>query len=131
MKNFSEGCQFYKDDFNSGLLYTQLVSLNASFKENKDISHVDMKATLKYFRSTLPVYRTFYSEVIKLLKLILVMPATNAISKRSFSALKRVKTYLRTTTIQRRLNYLMLLHVHKDKTDNIDLKEISNDFVCN
>ena len=25
----------------------------------------------------------------------------------------------------------MLLHVHKDKTDNIDLKEISNDFVCN
>ena len=31
---------------------------------------------------------------------------------------------------QRRLNHLMLLHVRKDKTDNIDLKEISNDFVC-
>ena len=71
----------------------------------------------------------FYSEVIKLLKLILVMPATNAISETSFSALKRVKTYLRTTMTQRRQNHLMLLHVHK--TDNIDLKEISNDFVCN
>ena len=59
------------------------------------------------------------------------MPATNAISERSLSALKRVKTYLRTTMTQRRLNHLMLLHVHKDKTDNIDLKEISNDFVCN
>ena len=90
-----------------------------------------MKAILKYFRSTLPVYRTFYSEVIKLLKLILVMPATNAIRERSFSTLKRVKTYLTTTMTQRRLNHLMLLHVHKDKTDNIDLKEISNDFVCN
>ena len=32
---------------------------------------------------------------------------------------------------QRRLNHLMLLHIHKDKTDNIDLKEISNDFACN
>ena len=32
---------------------------------------------------------------------------------------------------QRRLNHLMLLHVHKDKTDNMDLNEISNDFVCN
>ena len=59
------------------------------------------------------------------------MPATNDISERSFSALKRVKTYLRTTMAQRRLNRLMLLHIHKDKTDNIDLKEILNDFVCN
>ena len=59
------------------------------------------------------------------------MPGTNAISERSFSALKRVKTYLRTTLTQRRLNHLISLHVHKDKTDNIDLNEISNDFVCN
>ena len=139
---FDQPGYFYKDDFNSGLLRTQLESLNASFKENKDISCVDMKAILKYFRSTSPVYRTLFSEVIKLLKLILVLPATNAISERSFSTLKRVKTYptlkrvktyLSTTMTQRRLNNLLLLHVHKDKTDNIDLdlKEISNDFVCN
>ena len=32
---------------------------------------------------------------------------------------------------QLRLNHQMLLHFHKDKTDNVDLKEISNDFVCN
>ena len=104
---------FYKNDFNSGSLRTQLESLNASFKEN--ISRVDMKAILRYFRSTLPVYRTFYSEVIKLLKMTLVMPATNAISERSFSALKRVKTYLRTTMIQLRPNHLMLLHDTKTK----------------
>ena len=89
-EEFQKVANFYKDDFNSRLLSTQLESLNASFKENKYISRVDMKAILKYFRSTLLVYRTFYSEVIKLLKLILVMPDTNAISERSFSALKRV-----------------------------------------
>ncbi|KAI0207300.1 hypothetical protein LSAT2_008046, partial [Lamellibrachia satsuma] len=49
-------------------------------------------------------------------KLILVMPATNATSERSFSALRRVKTYSRTTKTQARLNHLMLLYVHKDKT---------------
>ena len=32
--------------------------------------------------------------------LILVMPATNAVSERSFSALRRVKTWLRTITGQ-------------------------------
>ena len=57
------------------------------------------------------------------------MPATNAISERSFSALKRVKTYLRSTTGDSRLNHLMMLHFHKDRTDAITLVDVANDFV--
>ena len=87
-EEFQKVADFYKDDFNSGLLRTQLESLNASFKENKDISRLDMRAILKYFRSTLPVYRTFYSEVIKLLKLILVMPATNVYQRKIVLCIK-------------------------------------------
>ena len=30
---------------------------------------------------------------------------------------------------QERLNYLILLHVHKDYVDSLDLKQIHNDFV--
>ena len=48
-------------------------------------------------------------------------------SERSFSALRRVKTYLRATMKQDHLNYLMLLHVHKDKTDELDLKLLVNE----
>ena len=58
-----------------------------------------------------------------------VMPATNAVSERSFSALKRVKTYLRSTTGDSRLNNLMMLHVHKDRTDALTLVDVANDFV--
>ncbi len=36
------------------------------------------------------------------------MPATNASSERSFSALRRVKSYLRSTMLQERLNYLSM-----------------------
>ena len=36
------------------------------------------------------------------------LPATDATSERSFSALRRVKTYLRTTMIQQRLNNLSM-----------------------
>jgi hypothetical protein len=57
------------------------------------------------------------------------MPATNAVSERSFSALKRVKSYLRSTTGQNRLNHLMVLHVHKEETDSIDIVEVANTFV--
>ena len=56
------------------------------------------------------------------------MPATNAISERSFSALKRVKTYMRSTTTDNILNHLMTLHIHKEKTDMLDLIEIANEF---
>ena len=58
-----------------------------------------------------------------------VMPATNAVSERSLSALKRVKTYLRSTAGEGSLNHLMLLHVHKELADGIDMVEVANLFV--
>ena len=75
--------------------------------------------------------RVCFSQVFVLAKLLLVMPATNASSERSFSALRRVKTYLRSTMTQLRLNNLMVLHIHKDKTDHLNLKEVGNEFVGN
>ena len=68
-----------------------------------------------------PNERLIISEVCVLLKLILVMSSTNAISERSFSTLRRVKTYLRSTMLQERLNRLLVLHVHKEYTDSLDL----------
>ena len=61
---------------------------------------------------------------------MLVMPATNAISARSFSALKQVKTYLRSTMGEATLSHLMLLHDHKELADGIDMAvEVANLFV--
>ena len=57
------------------------------------------------------------------------MPAANAVSERSFSALKRVKTYLHSTTRDSRVNHLIMLHVHKDRTDALTLVDVANDFV--
>ena len=56
-----------------------------------------------------------------LVNLILVMPATNSSSERSFSMLKLIKTYLRSTMGQTRLNHLMILSIYKDKLDELNL----------
>ena len=53
------------------------------------------------------------SQVVALLQFILVIPSTNATSARSFCALQHLKSYLRTMTLQERLNYLMSLHFDK------------------
>ena len=68
------------------------------------------------------------TEVSKLFKLLLVLPATNATSERSFSALRRIKSYLRSTMTQARLNHLMVLHYHQDIADKLDLKIIGNEY---
>ena len=57
------------------------------------------------------------------------MPATNAVSERSFSALKRVKNYLRSSTEDNRLSHRLLLHVHKESTDALDLSKVANEFI--
>ena len=75
------------------------------------------------------------SEVCVLVSLIIVMPATNATSERSFSALRTVKSYLKSTMTQTRLNSVMILSTHKHLTshkhlsDKLDLIEIANEFV--
>ena len=58
------------------------------------------------------------------------MPATNAYSERSFSVMRRLKTYLRSTMGQARLNHIMLLHIYKAQLNSLDLPLIANDFVC-
>lgn len=56
------------------------------------------------------------------------MPATNAVSERSFSSQGSVKTYLRSTMTQERLNNCMILTVHKEETDQLELSDIAKDF---
>jgi len=67
--------------------------------------------------------------VMKLMKIILTMPATSAISERSFSALRHMKTWLRSTMNQTRLNWCMTLHIHNDDTDKLNIVDVVNEFV--
>ena len=73
--------------------------------------------------------RCLINEYLKLLKLIIVMPATNAVSERSFSAMRSLLTYLTSSISENRLNNSMVLHIHKEKLYNISLIDIGNDLV--
>ena len=63
-----------------------------------------------------------------MVRLLLVMPATNTTSERSFSALCQIKTYLRSTMTQMRMNNLMILHIHRELTDSLNIIGIANVF---
>ncbi|XP_067943160.1 zinc finger MYM-type protein 1-like [Watersipora subatra] len=65
-----------------------------------------------------------YPQLSNIAKLLLLMPASNAATEMSFSAMKRLKSDIRSSMSQVRLNSLMLLHVHNDLTDTIDIQEV-------
>ncbi len=124
-ENLDAVCDFYKDDFVKDSLRTQLQTVGVHFQEVEgsavNVSIFDVK---RYFLSVSHGQASLLSQVRRLLQVILVMPATNATSERSFSALHRLKNYLRTTMRQDRLTHLMVIHVHKDRTDSLDLKAV-------
>ena len=84
---------------------------------------------IAYLQKLSSAEQQLLSQIITIMKLIVVMPATNASSERSFSAMRHIKSYLHSTMSQGRLNDLMLLHVHKDLTDGLKLVDVANDFV--
>ena len=61
-----------------------------------------------------PGAKKFMSAVVLLLKLYLTIPLTIATAERSFSTLRRVKAYLRSTMTQCRQNSVMLMQCHKE-----------------
>lgn len=69
------------------------------------------------------------SELVKFVKLILTIPVTTCTAERSFSSLRRLLTYLRSTMTQSRLNSLSILHVHMEEAMKLDLDAIANEFI--
>ena len=64
-------------------------------------------------------------QVDRLLRIYVTVPMASATAERSFSALRRLKNYLRTTMTQKQLNHLIVMHIHKERTDQLDLSSIA------
>ena len=117
---------FYGSDFEKNTLMSQLHLFYANYPTEKRTCIYDILSLVKGMSVG---EKLLMAQVVKLVRLLLVMPATNAISERSFSAMRRIKTYLRSTMSQGRLNATMVLHIHKDLTDQLDLQSVAKCFI--
>ena len=119
---------FYGTDICPQKLKTQLEILKANHNGKSKNS---LSSLLQTLRSYSEPQRMLMSEVFIIAKLIVVMPATNAVSERSFSTLRLIKSYLRSTMTEMRLNSAMILNIHKERIDDLSLIEVANEFVVN
>lgn len=81
-------------------------------------------------KTVVPEVRSLFKQVETLLRLLLVVPASSSQAERSFSALRRLKTWLRTNMTQKRLNHVAVCHVHRDRLDRIDRKQVCKSLIA-
>ena len=117
------------NEFDVLSLKTQLLLL-PEIPEFYDLdSRMQLSVKIDLFQKLDTIKRILVAKVIQLVKLILIMLATNAVSERSFSSFKRIKAYLLSTITNNRLNHLLILHIHKLLTDRLDLTNVADEFV--
>jgi hypothetical protein len=68
-------------------------------------------------------------EMFKVIKIFLTISVTTCIAERSFSLLRRLKTFLRSTVGQARMNHVAILSCYREATDTIDLQTIYTEFI--
>ena len=98
------------------------------FRRSYKYSSIDEAVTL--FRSLSTECQQLFPHVEQLLQLLLVLPVSSASSERSFSSLRRLKTWLRATMTQQRLNHVVVLHTHQEELDALDTFSILSDFIA-
>ena len=76
-----------------------------------------------------PEVRGLFDQVETLVRLLMVVPISSAEAERSFSGLRRLKTWLRSTMTQKRLKGIAVCHIHQEWLDRQDRQKIAQQYV--
>ena len=128
MATVQESC--FSKDISISELSKQLPLLHDMVKNSlPSVKSITSLHTICDAMNTNEIFKEMFSSVHLMLRLILTSPITSATAERSFSALKHLYTYDRSTMTEKRLNNCLLLNIHKDITDSLDLVSIAQEFV--
>uniref|UniRef100_A0A2N9GVW3 HAT C-terminal dimerisation domain-containing protein n=1 Tax=Fagus sylvatica TaxID=28930 RepID=A0A2N9GVW3_FAGSY len=114
------------------------------YKEHCDIYADELFQELRYLKTLLPKDVTKSIDILNTIKsyweeggfqtvwvtyrILLTIPVTVASAERSFSKLKLIKTYLRTTMSQERLSGLAMISIENEYLDKLNYDDLIEDF---
>lgn len=119
-------------------------NLEATLKrdEKSDIDANELYTELRFLQDFIPKENMGPLEILKFLKrhdcfpnasiayrILLTIPVTVASAERSFSKLKLLKSYLRSTMTQERLNSLAMIALESGLLEKINYEHIIEDFI--
>ena len=98
----------------------------AMFRGQYTLATIEQARVL--MRGLCPEVRALFTGVEQLIRLLLICPASSCTAERSFSALRRLKTWLRNNMTQSRLNAVAVCNVHQEHIDAVDLSVVAKEF---
>ena len=117
---------FYRNDFaDARTVKRHLRNLTDATKGKCIKSIPDL---VKFFHAHTSM-QVFLEQAFKMLEIYLVVPFSVATNERTFSCLRRLKSYLRTCMTSNRLNSCAMMHIHSDILKNVDISCIARQFV--
>ena len=96
--------------------------------EQKGLKITSMSGLVSHLKAD-DATRLLLPELFHAVRLILTVSLTTSTAERSFSQLRRLKTYLRSTMIQARLNHIAILNCHSDVLKQINVESVADDFI--
>ena len=118
--NVREFCNHYRQDIpNCAGLPAELLLWERMWKgknDRKEDIPDSIDATLEQ------IDNGAYVNIYTILQILITIPISSASCERSISTLRNLKTYLRNTMVQDRLNGLALMHAHREM--ELDLEQI-------
>lgn len=87
------------------------VAKNSILQSGNEINYNTIKQNIS---------KSVFPNLYKLLQVAITIPISSATCERSFSAMRKVKTWLRTSMLQEKFNNSSILYIEKDININIE-----------
>lgn len=97
--------------------------------KSKNVSLVDFQSVFELSDRDAKRLVPLVPEIVKLIRIVLCMPVSTCTAERPFSCLRRLKTYLRSTMSQERLNHAAILCCHKNVVETLSFPSLINEFI--
>ena len=122
---------FYKNDLSSVEdLQFELQMLKRLVKSEKS-PLTSITCFISMYKSLTKEVRDILPNITRLVTILLVVGVSGASAERSFSVLRRLKTWLRSTMTQARMTQLSILAIEREKSGETECLKIARAFISN
>lgn len=117
-------------DVNTEILQSEMKILPNAIKSYESNNGIKI-LTICEFGNMLNTYKVAFNESYKLLSIALTIPVSSAACERTFSCLRRLKTFMRNKISDCRLQHIAQICIEKKISKLLDLDEFVNIFATN
>lgn len=117
--------EFYNSDIN--LLQSELNILPNTIKKYEEENGMKID-TIMDFLDLLNIYKIAFSETYKLVVISVTIPVSSAACERTFSSLKRLKSFIRNSMTDERLNHLAVINIEAEIAKQLKTEDVVTEF---